>query len=468
MASVRFAAGSDTGRVRKNNQDSGYASPRLLLVADGMGGAAAGDLASAVAVTRIREADVPHSGEEMLTALADVLTVANQQLSALVASDPSLDGMGTTVCGAMFDGERLGLVHIGDSRGYLLRDGDLHQLTHDHSWVQSLIDDGRLTPEQAEVHPHRSLILKVLNGQPAHEPDFELVDVRIGDRVLFCSDGLSGMVKPAELTPLAAISDLDEAVAAMIEAANEAGGIDNITVVLGEIVESSAELDERPGVTVGAATTVEIPEPGEHTGRIVLGDELAADADEAAEAARYSPASTKRRWLGTTLLLLLVVTLLTFGGWAGVTYAKTKVFVGESNELVAVYRGIPGHILGFTLNDLQAEDTTRVADLPKFYQDKVREGIPVADMSAADATLGELRQKAAYCIAIRQARQNPSPIPSPSASGTASAPAAESPSAVASASGSPSSPVSPSGSESPSSSPDASPYPNAPVGPEDC
>ena len=174
-------AHSEIGLVRKNNQDSGYFSPTMLLVADGMGGAAAGDLASTVAVKAIEKADRRLQGEAMLEALAGTLAKANDQLADLVAHNHRLEGMGTTVTGVMFDGEQLGMVHIGDSRGYRLRDGKLEQLTRDHSWVQSLVDEGKISEEEAATHPHRSLLLKVLNGQPTHTPDVEMVDVHLAN-----------------------------------------------------------------------------------------------------------------------------------------------------------------------------------------------------------------------------------------------------------------------------------------------
>ncbi len=185
--SLRFAAHSEVGRIRKNNQDSGYASPTMLLVTDGMGGAAAGDLASAVAAQEAARSDQRAAdGEEMLERMAGMIARANTKLTELIEEDLELDGMGTTFCGAMFNGTQFGLAHIGDSRGYLLRDGELTQLTHDHSWVQSLLDDGKITPEQAATHPHRSLILKVLNGQVEFEPDLDVLKAQ-GGRPFPCS-----------------------------------------------------------------------------------------------------------------------------------------------------------------------------------------------------------------------------------------------------------------------------------------
>ena len=148
---------------------------------------------------------------------------ANDRIADLVAADYTLEGMGTTVTGAVFDGQRIGLVHIGDSRAYLLRDGRLERLTHDHSWVQSLVDDGKISADEAAFHPHRSLLLKVLNGQPANDPDLTTVELQAGDRLLFCSDGLCGLVDDPRIGELAAHPDLEVAVTDLVDAALAAG-----------------------------------------------------------------------------------------------------------------------------------------------------------------------------------------------------------------------------------------------------
>src|SRR5690606_2097292 len=206
---LRFVAHSEVGLIRKNNQDSGYASSRLLLVADGMGGAAAGDLASAIAVDSIGRVDTEVESEQQLSVLAEAIGRANQRIADFIADDYTLEGMGTTVTGALFDGQTLALAHIGDSRAYLFRDGVLEQLTHDHSWVQSLVDEGKISTEEAAVHPHRSLLVKVLNGQPAADPDLTRVPVRSGDRLLFCSDGLCGLVEDDQIAAAIAEPDLE-------------------------------------------------------------------------------------------------------------------------------------------------------------------------------------------------------------------------------------------------------------------
>ena len=296
MFSIRFAAHSEVGRVRKNNQDAGYASPNMLLVTDGMGGAAAGDLASAVASTEASRSDHrAASGEEMLERIAGIIARANAKLTDLIDEDLELDGMGTTFCGAMFDGNQFGLAHIGDSRAYLLRDGALKQLTHDHSWVQSLIDEGKITPEQAATHPHRSLILKVLNGQVTFEPDLELIDAHLGDRIMFCSDGLSGLVDDATITELLSIEDQAESIEQLSKAANDGGGHDNITIVVADVVEQDDELDVVPGTLVGSATEVKIPH-----GPVVEGQK--GTADKGPPTLHLPPtrsSTTRRKWRAT-------------------------------------------------------------------------------------------------------------------------------------------------------------------------
>ncbi|MBA3529618.1 MAG: serine/threonine-protein phosphatase, partial [Propionibacteriaceae bacterium] len=253
---LRIATHSEIGLVRKNNQDSGYASPHLLAVADGMGGAAAGDLASAVAIDAIRKIDTSTADEHMLEVLAGALHKANDRIADLVDADYSLEGMGTTVTGAVFDGSQFGLAHIGDSRAYLLRDSHLERLTHDHSWVQSLVDDGKITEEEAAVHPHRSLLLRVLNGQPANDPDLTMVPVVAGDRLLICSDGLCGLVEDPVIEDAMRLPDLDAALRRLVEEALAAGGIDNITVVLADVVESGAT---EAVFVLGAASERDIP-----------------------------------------------------------------------------------------------------------------------------------------------------------------------------------------------------------------
>ncbi|MFF0312869.1 PP2C family protein-serine/threonine phosphatase [Streptosporangium sp. NPDC004379] len=249
MITLRYAAGSDVGRVRQGNEDAAYAGARLLAVADGMGGHVGGEVASAAAITAVAALDQEQPDDLVAAAEAGVHQ-ANQRLRELVEEDPSLTGMGTTLTLMLWDGPRVALAHIGDSRAYLLRDGDLYQITYDHTLVQTLMDDGRITAEEAARHPHRSILLQVLDGGDNPDPDLSLRDAEVGDRYLLCSDGLSGVVEAERLRQvLAEVDDLDEVTRRLIELACEAGGPDNITCVVADVVEG-------PGsgtpVTVGA------------------------------------------------------------------------------------------------------------------------------------------------------------------------------------------------------------------------
>jgi protein phosphatase len=249
---LKTVAHSEIGYVRKNNQDSGYVSDTMMMVADGMGGAAAGDVASSIAIDELYKVDDSDStGEDMLVVLEDAVSRANDRISRLIERDRSYDGMGTTVCGALFDGTQLGVIHLGDSRGYLLRSGELTRITHDHSWVQSLIDDGRIDESEALTHPHRSLLLKVLNGQLEADPDLFLFDVFPGDRIMFCSDGLSGLVEDSVIAQSMGIAERFEALDELVETAHIAGGTDNITIVLADLVDPARP---DPGAPQGPPT----------------------------------------------------------------------------------------------------------------------------------------------------------------------------------------------------------------------
>lgn len=200
---LHYSAISDVGRVRKDNQDSGYAGPWLLTVCDGVGGAARGDIASGTAVQQLRRLDEDPPGEltpdDLLGRVAGALHRAHDRIGEIVDDDPALNGTSTTATVLYFDGQRVGVGHIGDSRAYLYRAGEISQLTHDHTFVQSLIDEGRISEAESRVHPHRNLILKALDGVHEAEPDLFLADLQTGDRLLVCSDGASGVLDDARL-----------------------------------------------------------------------------------------------------------------------------------------------------------------------------------------------------------------------------------------------------------------------------
>jgi serine/threonine protein phosphatase PrpC len=233
---VRCAVRSDVGLHREDNEDAAYAGARLLAVADGLGGHAAGEVASAAAIDALRPLDTDVPAGELLNALDDAVRRASGALRDMVKADPSLAGMGTTLTALLWSGSQLGLVHIGDSRAYLVRDSEVFQITHDHRLVQSLLDEGKLTAEEAASHPQQQLLLRALGGGNA-EPDLQLREARPGDRYLLCSDGLHDSA-PAESIKrvLRQVSDPDEAARDLIALAIDGGGHDNITCIVADVV----------------------------------------------------------------------------------------------------------------------------------------------------------------------------------------------------------------------------------------
>jgi PPM family protein phosphatase len=253
---LRFAARSDIGLLRKGNEDSGYAGPHLLAVADGVGGNVAGEVASAAAIAAIAALDAKDPGPDLASVLADAVTEASRRLQELISSDPSVEGMGTTLTALLWRAGDAALCHIGDSRAYLLRDGQFIQVTRDHTLVQALIDEGRITAADVARHPYRSLLLRALDGRTAAEADLTLLETCAGDRYLLCSDGLSGVVNGQTLHQmLASVRDLHEVTSRLVELAVEGGGPDNITCIVADVIDagSSPLPPTRQPVFVGAA-----------------------------------------------------------------------------------------------------------------------------------------------------------------------------------------------------------------------
>ncbi|MEJ8281223.1 PP2C family protein-serine/threonine phosphatase [Pseudonocardia spirodelae] len=242
---LRSAIGSDVGRRRTSNQDSGATTGRLLIVADGMGGHAHGEIASAttVSVFTEMEARLPAdlSDIDLAAEMTEALNDATDRLARRAGEEPEMRGMGTTVVSLLLTGEQLALAHIGDSRIYLLRDGGLSRLTHDHTMVQQLVDQGQITAEEAAHHPRRSVLMRALSTDHAPDPDLDRVDIAQGDRYLLCSDGVTAVLDDDALhRELASGTGPDEVVARLIALANEGGGPDNITAIVADVVELDA------------------------------------------------------------------------------------------------------------------------------------------------------------------------------------------------------------------------------------
>ena len=231
------AARTDPGPVRPANEDSVFASPRLLAVADGVGGAAAGEVASAVVIDQLILMDKSRLAGELGPALEAAVRSGNASLGFVAGCRPAMAGMSTTLTAVAIADDGYAVANIGDSRAYLLRDGRLTQLTHDDSYVQALIDRGMLDPAAARTHPQRSIVLAALDGHPERTPALERLEARLGDRLLLCSDGLSDYVDEAEIAASLAVGSRERSAERLLELALAAGGRDNVSVVVADAVE---------------------------------------------------------------------------------------------------------------------------------------------------------------------------------------------------------------------------------------
>jgi serine/threonine protein phosphatase PrpC len=268
---MRYAARSDVGRIRAKNDDSAYVGKHLAIVADGMGGHAGGDVASAATVLDMLHLDHGHYDGDAGTVLADEIQTANSLLSELVHINPKLAGMGTTVTALLLAEGKLHFAHIGDSRAYRLRNGEFKQISVDHTFVQRLIDEGRLRPEEAETHPHKNVLMRVLGDVDASpELDLATMDVEPGERWLLCSDGLNYVAGHVVERTVRETKDLRECVETLVDLTLEAGAPDNVTVVLLEIVEetpddvrtAAVEVVPPPAASVDATKTDAQSQPG--------------------------------------------------------------------------------------------------------------------------------------------------------------------------------------------------------------
>ncbi|WP_330271756.1 protein phosphatase 2C domain-containing protein [Lentzea sp. NBC_00516] len=357
---LRYAARSDRGLVRNNNQDSVYAGPRLLAVADGMGGHAAGEVASKVVIASLAHVDDDEPGDDLLGKLRDAVASGNGAISELVTSDPDLEGMGTTLTAILFAGNRLGLVHIGDSRAYLLREGSFAQITHDDTFVQSLIDEGRITPDEAATHPQRSLLLRALTGHD-FEPSLTVREARAGDRFLLCSDGLSGVVSLETLDEAIRIPDPQACADRMIELALKGGGPDNVTVIVAD-VQDVAFGDDYPivGGAAGDGSEDHTPPPDSAASRAATITQQRPPMPQRMDAPPPPPQDPKRKKrsaikaFAIIFVLLLLTAVVAVGGKL---WLNTQYYVGATEDgQVAIFRGLNGTVVGFKLSS-KVEDS---------------------------------------------------------------------------------------------------------------
>lgn len=435
--SLRFAAGSHKGMIREGNEDSGYAGPRLLAIADGMGGQAAGEVASSEVISTIVALDDDVPGSDILTSLGTAVQRANDQLRMMVEEDPQLEGMGTTLTALLWTGQRLGLVHVGDSRAYLLRDGVLTQITQDHTWVQRLVDEGRITEEEATTHPQRSLLMRALGSGDHVEPDLSIREVRAGDRYLICSDGLSGVVSHQTMEDtLASYQGPQETVQELIQLALRGGGPDNITVIVADVLDIDSgdtlagQLSDTP-VVVGAVAENQLqlhdngamqtpagrashlgrPVPGQGGGE--FGPPGSGDTTGYVPTGGFGDYSDEdfvkpragRKWLKRTLYITLALAVIGGGLYGGYRWTQTQYYVGTKGEHVALYRGISQDLAWVSLSKVEKDHPEiELKYLPPYQQMQVKATIAEGGLSDATSKIDELAVQASACKKDAQRR----------------------------------------------------------------
>ncbi|MBC2905609.1 Stp1/IreP family PP2C-type Ser/Thr phosphatase [Streptomyces sp. PSKA01] len=430
--SLRFAAGSHKGMIREGNEDSGYAGPRLLAIADGMGGAAAGEVASSEAISTIVALDDDVPGSDILTSLGTAVQRANDQLRSMVEDDPQLEGMGTTLTALLWTGQRLGLVHVGDSRAYLLRDGVLTQITQDHTWVQRLVDEGRITEEEATTHPQRSLLMRALGSGDHVEPDLSIREVRAGDRYLICSDGLSGVVSHQTLEDtLASYQGPQETVQDLIQLALRGGGPDNITVIVADVLDLdtgdtlAGQISDQPVVVgavaenqhqlhdngimqtpAGRASGLGRQVPGQGGGGGEFGPPGSGDVTGYINTAGFGDYGDDdfvkprkgRKWLKRSLYSALALAVVGGGLYGGWRWTQTQYYVGANGEHVALYRGISQDLAWVSLSEVEKDHPEiELKYLPPYQKELVEATIAEGGLDDAQKKIDELALQASAC-----------------------------------------------------------------------
>ena len=347
-ALTSFGSRTDIGCLRDHNEDSLVVTPPLFAVADGMGGHAAGEVASEIAVRVLSELAPEHPDVE---ALGRAIEEANRAVIQAAREGRGRQGMGTTMTAAMLEGERLVIAQVGDSRAYLLHQGKLQQLTRDHSLMADMIEAGQLTPEEARTHPQRSVITRALGSDAHLHPDIYEINVETGDRLLICSDGLSGMIFDDQIeNTLRRVQDPQRCASQLVNEAIANGGHDNVTVIV-------------------------------------------ADVTGYAEVRRKKLA--RKTKLSIALVLVLFAAIIAGAAWGTQTYLNTAAYLANDNGKVAVYRGVPGSVLGLSFSHLERTTDVTVADLQPGVANRLNEGIRVDDMEAADALVKEYEDEIA-------------------------------------------------------------------------
>jgi protein phosphatase len=407
-SNTRGAAVSNVGRVRSNNQDSGYAGRDLFVVADGMGGHAGGDVASAIATNHIKQIDHEYDDPELAReTLKNALLEANEALAETVYEHPELTGMGTTVSAILRVGDYVALAHIGDSRIYLWRDGELTQISTDHTFVQRLVDTGRITEEEAAVHPRRSVLMRVLGDVDAH-PDIDswILETHPGDRWLLCSDGLHGVVKPELMARILANPASPKTVAdRLLKASLDGGAPDNVTVIVIDI--DRGDQPHEP-VTVGSAAAplsyvtdasrpraprlplpalllhptrpIQVPTHFEPQTEDYLGELIEEDERR----------HRRRRAFWISFAIIAALVLATVAG-LGYRWTQTRYYVGIAPDgNVAIFRGVQQQVGPWHLSHVYQETQLPAADLDDFERQQLRQTTNPGSLQDAENIVEQL------------------------------------------------------------------------------
>ncbi|WP_298751890.1 PP2C family serine/threonine-protein phosphatase [uncultured Serinicoccus sp.] len=395
---LRYAARTNIGLGSKSrNEDSAYAGPELLVLCDGMGGHAAGDVASSLVVGELVHLDgESHGADDALDILEHALEEANNRLADVMEVYPDSDGMGTTCIAMLRVDSKLAVANIGDSRAYLLRGGRLTQITTDHSFVQKLLDEGRISQEEAQHHPQRSLVTRVFTGRPEDHPDLSLRELREGDRVLLCSDGLTDYVSTEVVTEILAEPGRTpgQVADALVHTALRASTRDNVSVIVADAV-SPGEGTSKPQV-VGAASERRGTRPLSHLSPAEKAAALsreAAGTSEIAEAPLLAEEQSRPwvRWLRLVGVGVALAAVLVAGGWAAWTWSQQQYFVGEQDGRVTIYRGISQDLGPVRLSTAEEQTDVLVEDLPDYYQERVQDTLSADGRAGADRVVADLR-----------------------------------------------------------------------------
>ncbi|WP_313812551.1 protein phosphatase 2C domain-containing protein [Glutamicibacter sp.] len=426
----KFAAKSDVGRIRKKNDDSAYVGAHLAVLADGMGGHVGGDVASASTVLDLVHLDRDITPDPQ-NALPDEIQAANLVLNELVSANPKLSGMGTTVTSLLLSQSTLHMAHIGDSRAYRLKDGVFEQISKDHTFVQRLVDEGRISKAEAEVHPHKNVLLRVLGDSDASpELDVQQLPAAVGERWMLCSDGLTDAVPvPVVEQIIRQTEDMDQAVNDLVAVTLRNGAPDNVTVVMFEVVEDNLqpgdehsesepapdtgqltiaaegdveasasllrhEISQRPHLLVGAAQlatqTGQIPVVTQHTGERRAAVLLTHRSSEAGEVLDPIDQSLpRRRWLMPILLTMASLLVVIFGVW-GYMWTQTQYFVGTVDGKVAIYQGVPQELGPISLSEIDTVSSVPLEALPEYSRQRVESTISASSREHAQAIIQEL------------------------------------------------------------------------------